>query len=181
MADPTLIFPIIIIFAGALIAVFLVSPALNRRLAVFQQSWILSLAPLSAFLLLLLFCVSSGLTSEIGDEIEEVITDEEESSSFFKKDWRFVPVPIPISNPTIGTGLVVAGLYLHPRREGQPENQTNISGIVGMYTNTDSWMGAAFHSGSYGRDKYRVSGGLAYGEFNLKFYLKLPLLQSSAK
>ena len=39
-------------------------------------------------LLLLLFSVSSVMASEIGDEIEGVITDEEESLSFFKKDWR---------------------------------------------------------------------------------------------
>ena len=122
------------------------------------------------FLLLLLFSVSSGLASEIGDEIEEVITDEEESLSIFKKDWRFVPVPIPISNPTIGTGLAVAGFSLHPRKEGQSETRTTISGVAGMYTNNESWMGAIFHDGSYGDDKYRAGAGLAYGEFNLKFY-----------
>jgi len=87
MADPTLIFPIIIIFAGALIAALFGLPSLNHRLAVYQQSWILARVPRSAFFLLLLLCVSSGLASKIGDEIDGVITDEEESSSIFKKDY----------------------------------------------------------------------------------------------
>jgi hypothetical protein len=120
--------------------------------------------------LLLLLAATSGFASEIGDEIQGTLQDEEEAGSVFKKDWRFVPVPIPISDPTIGTGLAVAGLYLHPKKEGSSDTQTTLSGIVGLYTNTDSWMGAAFHSGSYGGDRYRVGGGLAYGEFNLKFY-----------
>jgi len=53
MPDPTLIYPIIIILAGAIVAAIFGLPALNRRLTAPRLSWILALAPLSAFLLLL--------------------------------------------------------------------------------------------------------------------------------
>jgi len=53
MADSTLIYPIIIIFTGALVAALFGLPALNHRLKATRLSWILALAPLSAFLLLL--------------------------------------------------------------------------------------------------------------------------------
>ena len=81
-----------------------------------------------------------------------------------------MPVPIPISNPTIGTGLAVAELYLHPQRQDAPISPTSISGLMGMYTDTENWMVGAFHEGFYSEDSYRGRGLLGYGELNLKFY-----------
>lgn len=123
-----------------------------------------------SILLILLSSTQYSFASEVIEEIDEITTDaEEESGSFLKKDWRFVPVPIPISNPTIGTGLAVAGLYLHPQKESA-SSQTTLSGLLGMYTSTDSWATGIFHDGFYFDDKTRLRGYLAYGEFNLKFY-----------
>jgi hypothetical protein len=120
--------------------------------------------------LILMFWTSNAPAQIIGEEIHGVIQDEEEAETFVKKDWRFLPVPIPISNPTIGTGLALAGLYLHPKKEGDETNRSTISGVAGMYTNTKSWMVGGFHDGSYGGDRYRITGAVAYGEFNLKYY-----------
>jgi hypothetical protein len=111
-------------------------------------------------------CHASGIEEEVTSRAK----DSEESAGVFKKERRFVPVPIPVSDPTIGTGLAVAGLYLHPRREGDTVSPTSISGVFGMYTDTDSWMAGVFHEGFYSEDRYRVRSTLGYGEFNLKFY-----------
>ena len=70
------------------------------------------------------FSAMPCFASQFVDEIEAVETDAKESQSLpgkvipLKTDSRFLPVPIPISNPTVGTGLAVAGIYLHPKREG---------------------------------------------------------------
>jgi NADH:ubiquinone oxidoreductase subunit 5 (subunit L)/multisubunit Na+/H+ antiporter MnhA subunit len=53
MADPALYLPLVIIFAGSLSAALFGLPSLNRRLTVTQASWLLALAPLTAFVLLL--------------------------------------------------------------------------------------------------------------------------------
>ncbi len=53
MSEPLLIFPIILVFAGALAAALCGTPALNRRLSASRLGWILSLFPLGAFVLLL--------------------------------------------------------------------------------------------------------------------------------
>ena len=79
-------------------------------------------------------------------------------------------MPIPKSDPTIGTGMALAGIYLHPKRGDNPETRTNLSGVFGMYTDTDSWATGIFHDGSYSGDKYRIRAILAYGEFNLSFF-----------
>lgn len=108
--------------------------------------------------------------SEITKEVRIITRDSQESINAVKKEKRFVAVPIPISDPTVGTGLAVAGLYLHPQKEKDTISPTSISGVFGMYTETDSWMAGIFHNGFYMEDRYRIGGTLGYGEFNLKFY-----------
>ena len=63
-----------------------------------------------------------------------------------KGTW--LTVPIPISNPTVGSGLQAAVLYLHPKESENPEVPNSTSGIGGMYTDSESWFAAGFHDGS---------------------------------
>ena len=108
--------------------------------------------------------------SDILSEISSAKTDMEGSRGLFKRDSRFVIVPIPKSDPTIGTGMALAGIYMHPKREENPEAPTSLSGVFGMYTDTDSWAIGVGHDGFYSGDKYRIRAILAYAEFNLSFY-----------
>ena len=52
MSDPTLILPLAAIFAAALLAALFGLPALKPRLTITQLSWLLALAPLAAFVML---------------------------------------------------------------------------------------------------------------------------------
>lgn len=61
-------------------------------------------------------------------------------------------------------------MYVSPQKEGETNGRSDLTGIAAMYTNTDSWATGIFHSGSYFKDHFRASGGLFYGDFNLKFY-----------
>ncbi len=54
ITDSTLVLPLIVIAVGAILAALLGRPALNRRITITQASWVLALAPLLAFILLLL-------------------------------------------------------------------------------------------------------------------------------
>lgn len=76
-------------------------------------------------------------------------------------------VPIPLSNPALGTGLTVAAvLFYNPNHAPQPW----ISGIGGTATSTGTKAVGAFHSMSLGHDRFRflLLGG--YGDAKLKFY-----------
>ncbi|MCJ7830584.1 MAG: hypothetical protein MUP74_04265 [Desulfobacterales bacterium] len=112
----------------------------------------------------------AGECAEVADETHAIAQRAQGPGQAMAEGRRFVTVPIPISDPSIGTGLAVAGIYLHPRREGDTGAQTTMSGLVGMYTSTDSWLAGAFHEGFYSQDRYRVRGFGGYGEFNLKYY-----------
>lgn len=53
------------------------------------------------FLLPILLIVPAlSHTAEMDEELRAVTDDAEGGSNFLKKDWRIVPVPIPISIPT---------------------------------------------------------------------------------
>lgn len=108
--------------------------------------------------------------AEIDEKIEELTTDSKEVGKSFKREPRVVVVPIPISNPSIGTGLAVTALYLHPQKKEGTEVPTTTSGVVGLYTDSESWLAGIFHDGFYRDDRYRVRAALGYGDFKLKFY-----------
>jgi outer membrane protein assembly factor BamA len=79
----------------------------------------------------------------------------------------FVVMPIPLSNPAIGTGLGVAALAIY-----QPQGSVRpwTSGVGGLYTDTKSWGAAAFQKAYLGGDKYRLTAGAGAGVFNVDFF-----------
>ena len=112
---------------------------------------------------------ASDLSTEVGATTDTVKAGGQNGKSMMQ-DRRFVPVPIPISNPTLGTGLAAALLYLWPQKEDDTISPTSISGVGGLYTSTNSWAAALFHQGYYARDRFRLQGVLGYADLNLKFY-----------
>jgi len=112
---------------------------------------------------------ASDISLDVEATTDTVKAGDQDGKSMMK-DRRFVPVPIPISNPTLGTGLAAALLYLWPHNEDDTVSPTSISGVGGLYTNTDSWAATLFHQGYYARDRFRLQGVLGYADLNLKFY-----------
>jgi outer membrane protein assembly factor BamA len=85
-----------------------------------------------------------------------------------KGSW--VPVPIPVANPTVGTGLIGAVLYLHPTSTQNPDEPAAMSGAGVLYTDSDSWFIGAFHDDYWLNDRLRFKAAVGTGNFNLKYY-----------
>ncbi len=84
---------------------------------------------------------------------------------------KWLPVPIPMSNPTLGSGLQAVLLYLHPKKPGDDvDTPTATSGIGGMYTDSDSKIIGVFHDNYFANDKYRLKVLFGAGDLNLDFY-----------
>ncbi len=111
-----------------------------------------------------------GLAALKDDVVEQADRANEIKSAVREKKGTWLPVPIPVSNPTIGTGLQVALLYLHPQTSEDPTVPSATSGVLGMYTDSDSWLAGAFHDGNYKNDLYRYRVVAGTGEFNLDYY-----------
>ena len=133
---------------------------------------------LRAFIVIF-FCVVFGLAtlcfaSNFGDSVNEVENDAQDARSLpnklLKQKSRFVLIPIPVANPTLGTGLALTAIYIHAGDEESSTEKSTTSGVVGLVTDKDSWAFGAFHDGYYYDDTVRIRGTSAYGEFNLDFY-----------
>jgi len=85
-----------------------------------------------------------------------------------KGNW--VIVPIPVVNPTIGNGLQLAALYLHPKSVVEESAPGGTSGVVTMATDSGARMLGAFHDSSFANDRFRLTAFAGAGQFNLKFY-----------
>lgn len=81
---------------------------------------------------------------------------------------HLVVVPIPISNPTLNTGLVVGGAYFYPQSEEQKKRQpASLTAAAGMYTSNDSSAFALAQQNYWNDDKWRFTGVLGTADLRL--------------
>lgn len=103
------------------------------------------------------------------ENVDEHLEDIRQGGEVMPAKGNFVAVPIPISNPTVGTGLQAALLYLHPKGDNS-QSHNSTSGIGGMYTDSNSWIAGIFHDGYWADDTYKLTGYLGGGDLNLEYY-----------
>jgi hypothetical protein len=108
----------------------------------------------------------AGTEQNVEDRVDEART----SVPPVAKKGRWMTVPIPVANPTVGNGLQLAVIYMHPQAAGQQPAPSSTSGIVAMATDGGARLLGAFHDGSLAGDRFRVSGFAGSGKFELKFY-----------
>jgi len=82
---------------------------------------------------------------------------------------HFVAVPIPISNPTLDTGLVVGAAYFYKQTEEQKKAQpASVTGIAAMYTSTKSYGLGIGQESYWAEDAWRFTGALGIASLDLK-------------
>jgi len=120
---------------------------------------------------ILFYLSSTSLHASIEDSITEINEHTQNTVTVNKKiKGTWLPVPIPISNPTIGSGLQAALLYLHPKTSSDLTVPNSTSGIMAMYTDTKSRLLGAFHDGNWKNDLYRFRIVAGTGTFNLDYF-----------
>ena len=80
-----------------------------------------------------------------------------------------VVAPIPISNPTVGTGLAVVVM---PFYYLGPESPLSNTAIAAGYTSSGSWAVGAAQSTRLRGDRLRIDGTLAYFDLHYRFFGK---------
>jgi len=111
--------------------------------------------------------------------------------------FRFLPIPIFITEPAVGTGLGVALTVFHPVKKGAGKlpPATTLSSIAQMdddqeappvvsaafaaYTDSRTWIAGVGHFNNWREDSIRYAGALAAARINSDFYvLGLPIAYS---
>ena len=136
---------------------------------------------LAALLLLAITPVDADGASETGAKssvssgmpIEAVPDIRGDDVPFKAQKGDFVAVPIPMSNPTLGTGLMGGAAYFYPQTEEQKASQSaSLTGVGGLYTDNDSWAAGIAQQSYWDEDKWRFHGVAGYADF--KFVLRDP-------
>jgi hypothetical protein len=108
----------------------------------------------------------AGPEENVEDGVNEALTRPTEAAR--KGNW--IVVPIPVANPTVGNGLQITALYLHPKQPGEESAPGATSGVVVMATDGGARLAGIFHDSSHANDRYRLNGFVGAGKFDLKFY-----------
>jgi hypothetical protein len=80
----------------------------------------------------------------------------------------FVIVPIPISNPTFETGLVVGSAYFYAQTEAQKKIQpASLTAAGGFYSSNDSRALALVQQNYWKQDRWRFTGAVGAADLRL--------------
>lgn len=97
------------------------------------------------------------------------LRDEEVPGKFQRKN--LVVVPIPMSSPTFGTGLILGGGYFYPQTEAEKAAQpASLTAAAAGYTTNDSWVVGAMQKNYWAEDKWRFMAVGGYADFKLELY-----------
>ena len=147
----------------------MIYPAAARGKPFFFSCWAVTTLAISVlFPLSSSWGVEDQLTS-IQQEIlgvEKVVREVVKSAPPEEDKRDTVIMPIPISNPTVGTGLGVAGMFLYPTDKESPISSTTVGAF---YTSNESWgVGASQKTYLY-EDRLRLNGLFGYLHINMDF------------
>jgi hypothetical protein len=80
---------------------------------------------------------------------------------------NFVVAPIPVSNPSVGTGLAVTGMLLYKVDPGSPESSTALGA---GYLSSHSWLVGGGEKLNFDADLYRLNAAIGYGQIHYNFF-----------
>jgi hypothetical protein len=79
-----------------------------------------------------------------------------------------VIVPIPVSNPTLDTGLVVGGAYFYPQTEAQKKAQpASVTGAAGFRSSNQSSAFGIANQSYFSEDTWRIGGIIGHADVKL--------------
>jgi hypothetical protein len=85
------------------------------------------------------------------------------------KGGEWVAAPVPISNPTLGSGLAGGGGYIYRVDPADDVSPPTMTGMGGMYTSNKSWALAGMHDMKWKRDRFRLNAMGGFGNINMDF------------
>ena len=83
--------------------------------------------------------------------------------------FRFLPVPVLSYNRSIGAIFGAAPLAMYPLSKQDTVSPASISGLFGVYTTNETWMGMAFGRWYLAEDSWRITTAIGGGNIKFQF------------
>ena len=125
-----------------------------------------------------LILVFASIQSEAQDRkplFRDTIDNAMDMSEFLNSVTGFLPAPIIITEPAVGFGGGLFGIYFHKNKDLHGKGKYGMLPPVmtfggGGVTSNKTWFTVLGHQGSYKKDLIRYTGILGYFNANLGFY-----------
>lgn len=93
--------------------------------------------------------------------------------SYFLNDLHgFLPVISPITEPAVGYGAAMAGIFFIPKKKNDDKKfkMPDVAGIAGGLTENGTWFAGGGYIGFWNNDRIRYRGVFGYGDIKLTYY-----------
>lgn len=93
-------------------------------------------------------------------------------SKFLAHPRAFLPIPLVVTEPAVGYGGGIAGMFVRPRKGAGNEGyaRPNMSVAGGVATENGTWLAFAGDSSHWMDERLQTLAAVGYGELNLDFY-----------
>ncbi|WP_179023905.1 BamA/TamA family outer membrane protein [Shewanella sp. Scap07] len=138
---------------------------------------------------LLLTLMSAPIASAMAISFTDPLDGQFDMGEYLAENaYGFLPVPILLTEPALGIGGGVAGVFLHENEQEKQQRQQQaaqrldgganlmtpaITVVGGAGTDNGTWIGFAGHRHSWLNDSIRYTGLGGYGKANLAIYSDL--------
>jgi hypothetical protein len=104
------------------------------------------------------------------DAVESPSADDASASRRGGTEREYVIAPLPAHDPQQGWTLTVPAFAIYTPRGAVAGERASMSGLLGFYSENESWGVGGFHCMSTGGDTWRLLGGAVHAEINYDFF-----------
>ena len=121
---------------------------------------------------LVLFMTLDGFAQKKQRVLIDTLDNAIDVSYYLNNLHGFLPIVSPITEPAIGYGAAVAGLFFIPKKivDSTRFQMPDVAGIAGGLTENSTWFAGGGYAGFWNEDRIRYRGVLGYGDISLKYY-----------
>ena len=126
-------------------------------------------------LLVIMFLISENTFAQKKERLlVDTLDNALDLSNYLYNLNGFLPIISPITEPAVGYGAVVAGVFFMPKKKLDSDSKKfvmpDMVGAAGGLTENGTWLAGAGYSGYWNNDRIRYRGILAYAQVKLKYY-----------
>ena len=124
------------------------------------------------FLMISCFIINPAFSQDKKGLFKDSLDNAFDISKWLIDAHGFMPLISPITEPALGYGAAVVGIYFIPKEKSTPTEfkMPDIVGLGGGYTQNGTWFGGAGYAGFWKDNSIRYRGISGYGNINLKYY-----------
>lgn len=126
-----------------------------------------------AFILLLVIIPQTKIYAQNKQKVlKDTLDNALDASHYLSNLNGFLPIISPITEPAVGYGAAVAGVFFIPKKKNNTRGfqMPDVAAIAGGLTQNSTWFAGGGYAGFWNDDHVRYRGAIGYADLKLKYY-----------